>query len=333
MQSPYDPKGQGPDVGDVIAEVTQVIRNNFGKFGPALLILILLIVGVMGVFKVDPGAQGVVLRFGQEHRRAGPGLHYAMPMIEKAEVVQTEEIRRVEVGFTGDQTLPEALMLTGDENIVELRMVVQYRVADPGKYLFRISKPEQTLQTAAEVAVRTVAGQTSIDDIMTKGRAQVQADTRVLLQRLMDEYQSGIEVTEVKLDNVDAPDEVKDAFNAVTRAREERERLMNQARGYREDKVPRARGDAEKLLREAEAYKEQRILRAKGDAAKFDTVLAEYEKATEVTRTRLHLETVERVLSSVKTKVVIDDRVGRGALPVLPIGSRGTGLPAVGGAK
>ncbi len=325
MQSPYDDPGPGPDVGDVVSEVTDVIKNNFKRFGPALLIILVLVVAVTGIFKVDPGAQGVVRRFGEENRRVGPGLHYAIPVVESVDVVETEQIRRVEVGFSNERTLPEALMLTGDENIVEVRMVVQYRVADPGKFLFRIAEPEQTLQMAAEVAIRTVAGQTNIDEIMTKGRAQVQSKTRKLLQTLMDTYQSGIEVTEVKLDNVDAPDEVKDAFNAVTRAREEREKLVNQARGYREDKVPRARGEAEKLLREAEGYKQQRILRAKGDAAKFESVLAEYEKAKGVTRKRLHLETIERVLGSVKSKVVIDDAVGEGALPILPLGAKAAG--------
>lgn len=325
MQSPYDDPGPGPDVGDVVSEVTDVIKNNFKRFGPVFLLVLALVVAATGIFKVDPGAQGVVRRFGEEQRRVGPGLHYAFPIMEHVDVVETEQIRRVEVGFSNERTLPEALMLTGDENIVEVRMVVQYRVADPGSFLFRISEPEQTLHSAAEVAIRTVAGRTQIDDIMTKGRAQVQSATRKLLQDLMNEYESGIEVTDVKLDNVDAPDEVKDAFNAVTRAREEKERLVNQAEGYREDKLPRARGEAEKLEREAEAYKQQRILRAKGDAAKFESVLAEYEKAKDVTRTRLHLETIERVLGSVKSKVVIDDAVGEGALPVLPLGARAAG--------
>ncbi len=331
----YNDPNQGPDVGDVVAEVSEVFRRNFKRFGPAIGIALLLLLAAVGIYKVDPGAQGVVRRFGAEHRRAGPGLHYAMPIVENVDVVNVEEIRRIEVGFRSDRGLPqEALMLTGDENIVEVRMVVQYRVSDPGKYLFRIAAPEDTLHNAAEVAIRTVVGQSKIDDVMTTGRAPVQAATRVLLQRLMDEYESGIEVTEVKLDNVDAPDEVKDAFNAVTRAREEKEKLVNQARGYAEDKVPRARGKARSIEREAEGYKEQRVLRAKGDVANFAAVLAEYEKAKDVTRKRLYLEAMERILANVPNKVLVDEELAGKSLPILPLGQRAVVAASVtGGAK
>ena len=165
-------------------------------------------------------------------------------------------------------------------------MVVQYRVSDPMRYLFRLREPEASLHVAAEVAIRSVVGRTFIDDVMTTGRQQVQAATRELLQGLMDDYEGGLEITEVKLDAVDAPDEVKDAFNAVTRAREDKEKLVNEARGYQEDKVPRARGEAQSMVRAAEGYKEQRVLRAQGDADKFDATLAEYQKAKAVTRQR-----------------------------------------------
>lgn len=333
----YNDPNQGPDVGDVVAEVTDVFRRNFKRFGPGLLLILVGVVAALGVYKVDPGAQGVVRRFGMEHCRVGPGLHYAIPIAENVDVVNVEEVRRIEVGFRADRVvMPEALMLTGDENIVEVRMVVQYRINDPGKYLFRIANPEETLHSAAEVAIRTVVGQSKIDDVMTTGRAQVQAACRKLLQRLMDEYSSGFEITEVKLDNVDAPDEVKDAFNAVTRAREEKEKLVNQARGYAEDKVPRARGEVRTIEREAEAYKEQRVLRAQGDVANFVAVLEEYRKAKDVTRERIYLETMERILSSVPNKVLVDEEVLGSALPVLPIGRQNAAAvaaPAVRGAK
>ncbi len=319
----YNDPNQGPDVGDVISEVAQVVNRNLKRFGPALLVILLVLVGAAGVYKVDPGAEGIVRRFGKEQRRAGPGLHYAVPVMEQVDVVNVEEIRRTEVGFRSDRVLPpEAMMLTGDENIVEVRMVVQYRVRDAGKYLFRIAAPEETLHGAAEVAIRTVVGQSRIDDVMTTGRAKVQAATRVLLQRLVDAYESGIEVTEVKLDNVDAPDEVKDAFNAVTRAREEKEKLVNQARGYAEDKVPRARGKATATLREAEAYKEERVLRAKGNVANFIAVLEEYHKAEDITRRRLYLETMERILTNIPNKTLVDESLAKGALPVLSIGGK-----------
>jgi membrane protease subunit HflK len=320
MRSRFDDDGSGPNISDVVAEISDAVRGNLRRFGPLLAGVLLAVVVMTGVYSVGPGEQGVVRRFGREHRTAAPGLHYAVPLIESVDVVNIEEVRRVEVGFSGEVTInEEALMLTGDENIALVQMVVQYRVADPTKYLFRLRDPERTLHVASEVSLRSVVGRTNIDDVMTTGRQQVQAATRELLQQLMDDYEGGLEITEVKLDAVDAPDEVKDAFNAVTRAREDKEKLVNEARGYQEDKVPRARGEAETMVRGAEAYKEQRVLRAQGDADKFDAMLAEYQKAKGVTRQRLYLETMERVLAPIKSKVIVDQGVGGGAVPILPL--------------
>src|SRR5690606_12236211 len=208
--------------------------------------------------------------FGRESGKTGPGLHYRIPFVQDVNVVNIEEIRRLEVGFRGDKRVPtEALMLTGDENIVEAQMIVQYRITDPSKYLFELARPEETLRATAEVALRSMVGRTNIDDVITTGREQVQAETREWLQKLMEPYQSGLSVTEVKLQMVDAPDEVKQAFHDVVRAREEKEKLINQAMGYKADLIPRARGEARKIERDAEGYREQRVLRAKGDAAKF----------------------------------------------------------------
>jgi membrane protease subunit HflK len=333
MRSRFDDDGSGPNISEVVAEVSDALRSNLRRFGPLIAVVLLALLVVTGVYSVGPGEQGVVRRFGREHRTTAPGLHYALPLIEKVDVVNIEAVRRVEVGFNGEVTInEEALMLTGDENIVEVHMVVQYRVADPTKYLFRLRDPERTLHIASEVALRSVVGRTNIDDAMTTGRQQVQAATHELLQQLMDDYEGGLEITEVKLDAVDAPDEVKDAFNAVTRAREDKEKLVNEARGYLEDKVPRARGEAQTIVRGAEAYKEQRVLRAQGDADRFDATLAEYEKAKGVTRQRLYLETMERVLAPIKSKVIVDQAVGGGAVPLLPLrnnnGGRGGGSPA-----
>lgn len=320
MRSRFDDDGSGPNISEVVAEVSDALSTNLKRFGPLLGGILMLGVVITGVYSVGPGEQGVVRRFGREHRTAGPGLHYALPMVESVDVVNIEEVRRVEVGFSGETPInEEALMLTGDENIVEVQMIVQYRVADPTKYLFRLRDPERTLHVASEVALRSVVGRTNIDDVMTTGRQQVQAAARELLQNLMDDYEGGLEITEVKLDAVDAPDEVKDAFNAVTRAREDKEKLVNEARGYLEDKVPRARGEAQTIVRGAEAYKEQRMLRAQGDADKFNAMLAEYQKAKSVTRQRLYLETMERVISPLKNKVIVDKGALDGAVPFLPL--------------
>jgi modulator of FtsH protease HflK len=329
MRSKFDEDGSGPNISEVVAEVSDVLSSNLKRFGPLLGGLVLLAVVVAGVYSVGPGEQGVVRRFGREHRTVGPGLHYALPLAESVDVVNLEEVRRIEVGFNGENNInEEALMLTGDENIVEVQMVVQYRVSDPTRFLFRMRDPEASLRVAAEVALRSVVGRTSIDDVMTTGRSSVQQGTREVLQALMDDYESGIEITEVKLDAVDAPDEVKDAFNAVTRAREDKEKLVNEARGYQEDKVPRARGDAQGIVRAAEAYKEQRVLRAEGDANKFNATLAEYEKARSVTRQRLYLETMERVIQPLRNKLVVDKSALQGSVPLFSL--RGTQTTSAG---
>ena len=256
-------------------------------------------------------------------------MHYRVPFAQNVNVVNLEQVRRIEVGFRGNERVPhESLMLTGDENIVEAQIIVQYRVADPSKYLFRIKDAEETLRATAEVALRSMVGRTNIDDVITTGREKVQSETRAWLQKLMDDYQSGLSITEVKLQAVDAPDEVKDAFHDVVRAREEKEKLINQAKGYQADLIPRARGEARKMEREAEGYKEQRVLKASGDAQKFESVYAEYSKAERVTRQRLYLETLERILSKIDKKVIVDKDLAKGALPVLQIGPQRAAVAA-----
>lgn len=322
--------GNGADVGDIVARALDPFRNFGRKLGPIVIVAVLLLIAGTGVYEVGPGEQGVVRTFGRESGRTGPGLHYRIPFVERVDVVNTEEIRRIEVGFRADKVVPtEALMLTGDENIVSAQMIVQYRVSDPSKYLFELRDPEEALRATAEVALRSMVGRTKIDDVITTGREQVQTETRTWLQKLMDQYSSGLSITEVKLQAVDAPDEVKEAFHDVVRAREEKEKLINQAKGYQADVIPRARGQARQIEREAEAYREERVLRARGDVAKFEAQLAEYTKAPAVTRERLHLETLERILARVGTKTLVDEEV-KGMLPVLPLGGRTPALPGGG---
>ena len=333
MRSQFGKNGgwSRPDAGS-LEQVSEAIRKNLRKLGPILLGIILVLLILTGVYSVNPGEQGVVRTFGKETGRTGPGLHFAVPLVQKVNVVNVEQIRRIEVGFRGKERVPsEALMLTGDENIVEAQVIVQYRVVDPSKYLFRLRDPEQTILATAEVSLRSVIGRTTIDDAMTTGREQVQAETRTQLQTLMDTYQSGVAITEVKLQMVDAPDEVREAFHDVVRAREEKEQKINKAKGYNEDLLPRARGEARQLVRAAEAYKEQRELRANGDVANFLAVLEEYRKAEKVTRDRLHLETMERILRAVDKKTVVDKDVTKNALPVLNLGP--TVVGAQGGGK
>ena len=298
-----------------------------------LLLCIMLIWLATGVYTVGPGEQGVVRRFGKEVARVGPGLHHHWPRpIERVDVVNVEVVRRVEVGFRSDpryHLVPqESLMLTGDENIVDAQAIVQYRVKDAGEYLFRVVDPDQALRDATEVGLRSVIGRTTIEEVLTVGRVEIQNQTREFLQQLLDTYQSGLMVTEVKLQVVDPPEQVKDAFHEVVRAREDRERLINEARGYQEDVIPKARGQVEQTLRAAEAYKAQREIRAQGEAAKFLSILEEYQKAQEVTEQRLYVETLQRVLPKAQ-KIVISPQLEGHLLPFLPLREQGPlGRPA-----
>ncbi len=291
-----------------------------------VLIVIIGIWAASGIYVVGPGEQGVVRQFGKVTEKTSAGLNYNIPWpIQQRDVVNIARIQRLEIGFRTNprragsiRPVPqESLMLTGDENIVDAQMIVQFRIKDPVQYLFRLRDPVGTLRAATEVALRSRVGNTTVDQVLTVGRAKVQDETREFLQQLMDTYESGLLITAVKLQTVDAPNQVKDAFNEVVRAREDKEKLVRQAEGYQEDLIPKARGEAQKIIRAAEAYKEERILRAKGDAARFNSVLTEYRKAPGVTRERLHLEIVERVLVDVD-KVILSKN-GGGVLPFLPL--------------
>jgi membrane protease subunit HflK len=327
MRSQFDDDGDRPDVSEVMDQVSQTLKRHLGKAGPLVILVVLGLIAWMSFYRVDAGEVAVVQTLGRETSKTGPGPHFLIPLVQTKTIVNVEQIRRIEVGFRGKQhVVDEAQMLTGDENIVEAQVIIQYRVKDPSQFLFRLAEPEAALHATAEVALRSVVGKTNIDAVFTTGRERVQDETWKLLQKLMDEYKSGLSITEVKLQTVDAPEAVKEAFHDVVRAREEKEKLINQAKGYNADIIPKARGEARTVVRDAEGYREQRVLRARGDAEKFNAMLAEYTKAERVTRERLYLETMERILQGVDRKVVIDGQVAKGALPVLPLG----GMEAVG---
>lgn len=281
-----------------------------------------------GIYIVSPAEQGVVRRFGKMVRITSPGLRYRLPWpIEKVDTPRVTEVKRIEVGFrTIDPGPParyrfipvESLMLTGDENIVDCQIIVQYKIKDPANYLFNVKDIKGTLHDASEVALRQVIGNSDIDDALTVGKLRIQQEIRELLQRIMDGYESGLLITEVKLQTVRPPKEVEAAFKDVVSAKEDRERLIYEAKGYQEDIIPKTKGRAAEVLREAEAYREERIKRAQGDAGKFLAILKEYEKAKDVTRERLYLETMEEILPNIK-KVIIDSKVGGGLLQLLPL--------------
>lgn len=327
--SPFNDPSFEQQFGEQFERVGDWFKRLLPRFVPIALVAIALLWLGSGVYMVGPGHVGVVRTFGKETSRSEPGLNYRFPWpIQQVDVVSVEQIRRVEVGFRGGQRVHEqALMLTGDENIVEAQIVVQYRVADPSKYLFRLREPEATLGTATEVALRSTVGSMTIDQVMIEERARVQDEARAFIQRLMDGYESGLTITDVKLQAADPPDAVRDAFHDVVRAREDKEKLINQARGYQADLLPRARGEAQKILREAEGYKEKRVLLAQGEASRFLSVLAEYEKSKDVTRDRLHLETMEKILPD-SDKMILDGGLSQRLLPLMPVGGAFPLLPA-----
>jgi modulator of FtsH protease HflK len=278
-----------------------------------------------GVYIVGPGERGVVLLFGRVIGQTDSGLRYRLPApIQQHRIVDVSTVRRIEVGFRADaggtRSVPgESLMLTGDENIVDVQLFVQYLVQDPVKFLFGARQPEMALHSSAEVALRAAAGENTIDYTMTEGRVEVQDRVKKQLQELLNLYGTGLLVTEARLLVVDPPKEVKEAFHDVVRAWEDRERLIKEAEGYAEGVIPKARGEAVQMLQAAEAYREQRLIRARGDADRFVRVLAEYRKAEAVTRDRLYLETIERVLPKTRTFVLDSRAEGGGVVPLLPL--------------
>ena len=267
-----------------------------------------------GVYMVGPDEVGVVRTFGEYTRVAQSGLNYHFPYpIEQVNTPAVTEVKRIEIGF---RTLrngqyrtveKESLMLTGDENIVDAEMIVQYKIKDPVAYLFKIVEPELTVREAAEASLRTVVGRNKIDETLTTGKFQIQEGTKTQLQLILDKYESGIHVVAVQLQDVSPPKEVIGAFKDVASAKEDKNRMVNQAEGYRNDIIPKARGEAEAMIRDAEGFRESRIKRSEGDAVKFTTILKEYRKAKSITQKRLYLETMERVLPGIE-KIIVPDK-------------------------
>jgi membrane protease subunit HflK len=333
-RTPYDDVNLPYDLSDA-AELFQRWREGYtpGRWRwvfPGLLLLLWL---ASGLYVVGPGERGVVLLFGRAVEQTEPGLRYRLPWpIQSHATVDIAQVRRVEIGFRSGTDTPlrspgrsslqavphEALMLTGDENIVDAQLFVQYRVQDPVKFLFAAHRPEDVLHTSAQVALRSIVGQNTIDYTMTDGRVEVQEQVKTNLQHLLETYQTGLLVTEARLLVVDPPSEVRDAFHDVVRALEDRERLVKEADGYREDIVPKARGEAAQMVQHAQGYKAQRVIRAQGDAERFEKVLSEYQKAKDVTRDRLYLESMERVLPDID-KVIVNRQGQSDVLPILPL--------------
>ena len=283
-------------------------KNNFYFFIIVILVLFGLW-GSSGIFTVQPGEQAALRLFGKFNSISGPGLHWFFPSpIGQKDIVATATIRRLELGFRGDKIVPdEALMITGDENIVDAQLLVQFDIKDLKHFLFMAIDPSgKTMMDVAETSLRQVVGSKPIDDVLTTEKEAVQSETKILMQSLLDSYNSGIRVREVKLQNVQPPEQVQDAFDDVVRAREDKAKIINLADAYREDILPKARGYAAKVIQDAKAYEAVRIAESKGEADKFNSILEEYNLQKETTESRLYLETIERVLPKSK-QIIIGD--------------------------
>ena len=293
-----------------------------------LLVLVFgLIWAATGFYRVNPQQQGVVLRFGEWVRTSPPGLHYHLPFpIESVLTPEVTSDNRIEIGFrdvSGNSSsrrdiADESQMITGDENIVDIDFVVFWRIADAGQYLFNLAEPDQTIKVTAEAVMREIIGRTAIQTALTEGRQDIQVQARQQLQDLLNEYGAGVRVRDVQLLAVDPPADVIDAFNEVQRARQDRDRLKNEAEAFSNDIVPRARGEAAKLVAEAEAYEAEVVNRANGDASRFDQIFQAYLKDKAVTKERIYIETVEEIFSNVD-KIIIDSDAGSGVVPYLPL--------------
>jgi membrane protease subunit HflK len=311
----------------------QFIPGGIGG-GRGLLLALLAIVAIWlatGFYRVQPGELGVELLFGRFVKITTPGLNYWFPSpIGEVMTPNVEQTNQITIGFRGTndgsrsstaRNLPqESLMLTSDQNIVDVDFLVQWRIKNAADYLFNMKDPEGTVKIAAESAIREVIGQTTLDDVLTSKRQEVDDKTKELLQGILDRYSSGILIVEVKQLKVDPPPEVIDAFNDVQRARQDQERSVNEAQAYRNDIVPRAKGQAQRIIQEATAYKEKVVRDAQGEASRFDSVYDAYKSGPEITKRRLYLELMENIFSKTP-KVIIDtgENGGPGVVPYLPL--------------
>jgi membrane protease subunit HflK len=336
--------GNGSGRGPVPPNIDEIIRNiqekikrflpsgSTGGNKPLLfgLIIVAIIWALSGLYRVLPDEQGIVLRFGKFVSTTQPGLNYHFPYpIETVLTPKVTKVNRIDIGFrSGSDTgfssagvadVPEeSLMLTGDENIVNIDFSVFWVIKDAGKFLFKIQDPAATVKAAAETAMREVIAKSKLQSILTEGRSKIEIETQEIAQSLLDEYESGIEITQVQTQKADPPDQVIDAFRDVQAARADMERAKNEAQAYQNDVIPRARGEAAKILQQAEAYKKQVVAKAEGEASRFLAIYKEYSNAKRVTKERMYLETMEKVLAAVD-KVIIEKNASTGVVPYLAL--------------
>lgn len=333
LMSDHGPNGRNVVEFPQFDPLRRIPRAVFAVVGVGLVLVIL---AFGSLYTVGPEEVGVVQRFGAYVRTTEPGLHAKLPLgIEKVSKVPVQRQLKEEFGFRttepGVRTeystaafTGESLMLTGDLNAAVVEWVVQYRIVDPVKYLFRVRNVSDTLRDMSEAVMRAVVGDRTVNEVLTVGRQEISDLVEQQLQKLCDQYETGIQIDQVVLQDVNPPDPVKPSFNAVNEAQQEREKLINQAQSDYNKVIPRAKGQAEQTIEAAQGYALDRVNRAKGEAARFTAIYAEYRKAPEVTRRRLYLETMAKVLPAAGRKIVVDESV-RGVLPLLNLEPTGSG--------
>ncbi len=331
--------GGPPDLEAVLRDLNKRIANLFGiktggpggptgggnnvsparKFGGAGLVVVIaiLIWIASGFYIVDASQRGVVLRFGKYIGATEPGPRWHLPFpIETVEVVNLSQVRTAAVGYRDNvknKVLKESLMLTDDENIIDIQFAVQYFLKDPADYLFNNREPDENVRQAAETAIRQVVGKNKMDFVLYEGREEVAAATTKLIQDILDRYKSGILVSKVTMQNAQPPEQVQAAFDDAVKAGQDRERQKNEGQAYANDVVPRAKGAAARLMQEADGYRQRVIANAEGDASRFKQILVEYEKAPTVTRERMYIDMMEQILTS-SSKVMVDQKSGSSLL-------------------
>jgi len=270
-----------------------------------------------GFYIVDTGQRGVVLRFGKYIETTEPGPRWHLPWpIESREIVNIDQVRTVEIGYRNNvksKVLRESLMLRDDENIIDLQFAVQYILKDPEQFLFVNRAPEDTVLQVAETAMREIVGKNKMDFVLYEGRAEIATRAKVLMQQILDRYKTGISISQVTLQNIQPPEQVQAAFDDAVKAGQDRERLKNEAEAYSNDVVPRASGLASRLKEEAAGYKQAVIANAEGEASRFSQIVTEYQKAPQVTRQRMYLDTMQTVMNNT-SKVVVDQKSGNSLL-------------------
>lgn len=290
--------------------------------GAGLLIIVALLIWLAsGFYIVDASQRGVVLRFGKYAHTTDPGPQWHLPYpFESVELVNLSQVRTLEVGYRNNvknKVPKESLMLTDDENIVDLQFAVQFVLKDPTDYLFFNRNPDDTVMQVAESAMREIVGKSKMDFVLYEGREQIRAQAQELMQRMLDRYKTGVAVSQVTMQQAQPPEQVQAAFDDAVKASQDRERQINEGQAYANDVVPKARGTASRLLQEADGYRQRVIANAEGEAARFRQIVAEYDRAPAVTRNRMYLETMEKILSNTST-VIVDQKAG-GNLLFLPL--------------